>query len=134
MPDDDYYLEEGLYLLARTPTNRADVFTEFLYMLPLTMRLSWAKLQIELLATQSARILPYLKFPTYKDPLSNDPPFGLRPVVYLEHLGHWGKKVLYSDDGYVKEGTLGDAEPETLQRIAHFQSLRIYQAGMGRTE
>lgn len=95
------------------------------------MRPSWAKRQTELLATQPAGILLCLEFPTYKDPLTKGPPFGLRPEVYLEHLGHPGKEVPYGDDGHVKEGTLGGAEPNTVQRIAHFQPPRTHQVGMG---
>ncbi len=95
------------------------------------MRPSWALRHTELLATVPLGNLLCLEFPSYKDPLTKGPPFGLRPEVYLEHLGHPGKEVPYDENGYVKESALGGADPETLERVAHFQPSRTHEIGMG---
>lgn len=42
-----------------------------------------------------------LNLPHTSNPLIKGSPIGLRPEVYLEHLGHSGKEFPYSDDRHV---------------------------------
>lgn len=60
-----------------------------------------------------------LNLPHTSNPLIKGSPIGLRPEVYLEHLGHPGKNFRIVMIGMFKEDTLEDMEPDTLQTMAH---------------
>lgn len=85
----------------------------------------------ELLAPKSQGHLICIEFPTYKDPMTGGPPYGLPPKVYVEHLSHPGKKLPYDDEGHVKEGVSEQAGPEALERIGHWQPERTHAIGKG---
>lgn len=103
----------------------------FLCALPPNLRPSWALRQTQLLAIAPPGNLVCVEFPTYKDPKTKGPPFGLRPDVYVEHLSHPGKEVPYDNDGHVKEGILTAASSEAFERIAHWQPERTHEVGKG---
>lgn len=50
----------------------------------------------------------------------------------MEHLSHPGKEVPYDDNGHVKEGMLGGASSEALERIAHWKAERTHEIGKGK--
>lgn len=104
---------------------------KFLCALPPSLRPLWALRQSQLLAHEPSGYLLCIEFPTYKDPLTKGPPFGLRPEVYVEHLSHPGKEIPYDDKGHVKEGTIGNPSQEGLERIAHWQPVRTHEIGKG---
>ena len=95
------------------------------------MRPSWALRHTQLLAPAPDGNLICLEFPTYKDPLTNGPPFGVRPETYVEHLSHPGENVPYNENGHAKENVLEKANPEALERISHWQPKRSHPVGQG---
>lgn len=95
------------------------------------MRPSWALRQTQILAPFPRGFLICLEFPTYKDPLTKGPPFGVRPETYVEHLSHPGENVPYNNQGHAEEGALRDPGPGALERVAHWQPEISHAAGQG---
>lgn len=83
---------------------------------------------VELLAPGG--ILICLEFPTYKEPSTGGPPFGLTPELYEMLLPFPGVEPKYDEKGYVvKEDRAVD--PAGLARIAHWQPERTHPIGQG---
>ena len=95
------------------------------------MRPAWALRMSQLLAEEGIGKLICLEFPTYKDPLTGGPPYGLTPMTYIEHLSHPGKEVPYDNAGHVKEGRSQDCAAESFERIGHWQPERTHAIGKG---
>lgn len=95
------------------------------------MRPTWALRQSQLLAAAPHGLLLCVEFPTYKDPQTGGPPFGLRPETYVEHLSHPGVKLPYDDKGFVEENAIREPTPGVLERIAHWQPERTHEIGKG---
>ena len=72
-----------------------------------------------------------LEFPSDKDPQIGGPPYALPPSVYVEHLGHPGEALAYSEDGFVKEDQHLLKNPTGLRRIAHWKPERTHEIGKG---
>lgn len=85
----------------------------------------------QLLSTDASARLVCLEFPTFKEPHTGGPPFGLRPEVYVAHLGHPGERLPYTDAGYPNEANEGVPEDGKLERIAHWQPERTHSVGQG---
>ncbi|KAI4287650.1 MAG: hypothetical protein L6R35_003093 [Caloplaca aegaea] len=71
------------------------------------------------------------EFPTYKDPSTGGPPYGLTPQTYVEHLSHPGEEVPYDDSGHVKAGGLSQSSLQGLERLDHWQPKRTHEIGKG---
>ncbi|KAL8760689.1 MAG: hypothetical protein Q9184_003136 [Pyrenodesmia sp. 2 TL-2023] len=95
------------------------------------MRPAWAQRTSQLLSRKPPGHLICLEFPTYKDPSTGGPPFGLTPETYLEHLSHPGKELPYDESGHVKVESSGRSDPEGLERIDHWQPERTHAIGKG---
>lgn len=100
---------------------------KFLCALPPNMRPAWSKRQNELLAPQGRLVC--LEFPTYKEPSTGGPPFGLPPKVYTAILPRPGVEMKYSDEGDLIETELGPPSEKGLKQIAHFKPKRTHQIG-----
>lgn len=95
------------------------------------MRPAWALRQSQLLAPAPYGNLLCLEFPTYKDPLTKGPPFGLTPETYVEHLTHPGETLSYNEKGHVENSVPGKVSSMALVRIAHWQPERTHEIGKG---
>jgi hypothetical protein len=93
------------------------------------MRPAWALRQSQLLAPHGKLIC--LEFPTYKDPLTGGPPFGLTPETYVQHLGHPGETVPYDEHGHVESSVPREINSTALVRVAHWQPERTHEIGKG---
>ncbi|KAL8739187.1 MAG: hypothetical protein Q9181_000078 [Wetmoreana brouardii] len=96
-----------------------------------SMRPAWAQRMCQLLASRPVGHLICLEFPTYKEPSTGGPPFGLTPDTYVEHLGHPGDELPYDEDGHVKVGSHGQPKPDGLERLDHWQPVRTHEIGKG---
>lgn len=127
----DYTVRNSLDLCQmKTLLTRAAKF-KFLCALPPFIRPAWALRQSQLLAPAPHGNLICLEFPTYKDPSTLGPPFGLTPETYVEHLSHPGESIPYDENGYVKRSGPGKGNPMALERIAHWQPQRTHEVGKG---
>lgn len=99
--------------------------------LPPSVRPLWASRQTQLLMPAPHGNLFCLEFPTYKDPSTKGPPFGVSPETYFEHLSHPGKAIPYDDHGNVAPSTPENVDPEGLERVAHWQPERTHPVGKG---
>ena len=72
-----------------------------------------------------------LEFPTYKDPKSGGPPYGITPQTYIEHFKHPGEDIPYDEAGHVVVRDDSQPGPESLERIDHWQPERTHEAGKG---
>lgn len=71
-----------------------------------------------------------LEFPTYKDPATGGPPYGLTHETYQAHLSDPGDEVPYDDRGYVIQS--GKSEnPSALVLVDHWQPKRTHKIGEG---
>lgn len=104
---------------------------KFLCALPPSIRPAWALRQSQLLAPAPRGNLVCLEFPTYKDPSTRGPPFGVTPETYVEHLRHPGESIAYDENGYVKKSHSGKVNPMALERVAHWQPQRTHEIGKG---
>ncbi|KAI4144825.1 MAG: hypothetical protein L6R39_004028 [Caloplaca ligustica] len=95
------------------------------------MRPAWARRMTQLLSQETPGHLICLEFPTYKDPSTGGPPFGLTPQTYIEHLSHPGEEIPYDESGHVVVGTRGQPTPGSLTRIDHWQPERTHEIGKG---
>lgn len=74
-----------------------------------------------------------VEFPTYKDPSSGGPPWGLAPKVYEQHLARPGEQIPYDDVGnviVVREAAEKGNEM-TLVKVAHWKAERTHEVGKG---
>ncbi|KAL8985753.1 MAG: hypothetical protein Q9177_004355 [Variospora cf. flavescens] len=95
------------------------------------LRPAWASRMSQLLSQKPPGHLICLEFPTYKDPSTGGPPYGLTPQTYVEHLSHPGEDVPYDDSGHVKAGGLSQSSPQGLERLDHWQPERTHEIGKG---
>ncbi|KAI4195039.1 MAG: hypothetical protein LQ348_002528 [Seirophora lacunosa] len=95
------------------------------------MRPAWALRMSQLLSRNPPGHLICLEFPTYKDPSTGGPPFGLTPQTYVEHLSQPGKEIPYDESGYVKTGSPSQSSPQSLERLDHWQPERTHEIGKG---
>ena len=105
----------------------------FLCALPVEWRSDWASRMSDLLALDSKSTLICLEFPTYKEPSTGGPPHGLKPEMYIAHLGRPGEDVKYSDEGYPIPDDVS-SKPENgkaLVRVGHWQPERTHDMGKG---
>jgi len=76
-----------------------------------------------------------IEFPTYKEPSTGGPPWGLPTEVYEAHLMRPGEKVENDIDGYVSKEYLEQVRQSPnengLLRIAHWQPERTHEIGKG---
>jgi hypothetical protein len=72
-----------------------------------------------------------LEFPSYKDPSSGGPPWGLSPEVYEQLFLRPGDLIKYDDKGYVIKDESRMASSTALTRIAHWQPERTHEVGKG---
>lgn len=79
-----------------------------------------------------------LEFPTWKDPVSAGPPYGLRPEFYVAHLSRPGVHLPYDSQGYLKKDALRGEEVDLessstarrLERVAHFRAEKTHDYGI----
>lgn len=95
------------------------------------MRPIWAMRQSQLLAPEPYGNLICLEFPTYKDPSTGGPPYGVTPEVYVEHLRHPGERLPYNEKGYIERGLSRKLSCTALERVAHWQPTRTHEIGKG---
>ncbi|KAL9597171.1 MAG: hypothetical protein Q9219_005337 [cf. Caloplaca sp. 3 TL-2023] len=96
-----------------------------------TMRPAWAERMSQLLSRKPEGHLLCLEYPTYKEPATGGPPFGLTPQLYVEHLNHPGEDVPYDEAGYVKAQDQSQPSSGSLERIGHWQPDRTHEMGKG---
>ena len=92
----------------------------------------------QLLAAQPFGRLVCLEWPNYKNPSTGGPPFGLKPDVYLAHLGRPGEDLPYTPEGYPDDSPYdGQRYSQSsnitpgLNRLDHWQPERTHPAGKG---
>lgn len=90
------------------------------------MRPDWALRMFRLLSPTGKLIC--LEFPTWKDPVSAGPPWGLRPEFYVAHLSRPGVHLPYDKQGYLQKDELGE-EPDlesakTSRRLERVERIR----------
>ncbi|KAI9888203.1 MAG: hypothetical protein M1820_010247 [Bogoriella megaspora] len=102
----------------------------FLSALPPSLRPAWALRLSQLLGPGHATLI-CLEFPTYKEPSTGGPPWGLPPEVYLQHLSRPGEDIPYDESGYVVEQAPAEDNEKALKRIAHWKAERTHQVGQG---
>ena len=102
---------------------------KFLCAMPPTIRPSWSKRMSELLAQTGTLIC--LEFPTYKDPKTGGPPWGLTPETYEMLLPYPGEEPEYDDKGYVVKREGRAENPRGLRRVAHWKAERTHPIGQG---
>ena len=95
------------------------------------MRPAWSAQLNGLLRPGSDACLVCVEFPTYKDPSSGGPPWGLPSEVYLEHLRRPGKEIPYDGSGQIRTKDLGPVSEGGLERIEHWQPERTHEIGKG---
>ena len=95
------------------------------------MRPAWSHRMASLLDPNPSSNLICIEFPTYKDPSTGGPPWGLPPKVYLEHLSHPGEDIPYDESGNIQDNVLKRASPGGLERVAHWQPERTHEIGKG---
>lgn len=81
-----------------------------------------------------------LEFPTWKDPVSAGPPFGLRPEFYTAHLARPGVHLPYDSQGYLEKDALewggrevdleSSATARRLERVAHIRAEKTHDYGI----
>ncbi|KAI9769237.1 MAG: hypothetical protein M1840_004366 [Geoglossum simile] len=104
----------------------------FLSALPPSIRPAWSRRYSQLLSSSTSSCLICIEYPTYKDPTTRGPPFGLPPKVYLGHLSHPGEELPYDDDGHLLEDQIADVGSKgALKRIEHWQPERTHKSGKG---
>ena len=97
--------------------------------MPPEMRPVWAVRMSQLLSANGRLIC--VEFPTYKDPSTGGPPWGVNPSVYMGHLSKPGEKVEYDNDGYVVKEDSTTHNDKALFRVAHWQPQRTHEVGKG---
>lgn len=95
------------------------------------MRPAWAQRMSQLLAKGPSGRLICIEFPTYKEPSTGGPPFGLTPQTYVEHLSHPGEELAYDENGHVKVRSQGQPTSGSLERLDHWQPARTHEIGKG---
>ncbi|KAH0542311.1 hypothetical protein FGG08_003248 [Glutinoglossum americanum] len=104
----------------------------FLSALPPSTRPAWSLRYSQLLSSSTSGCLICIEYPTYKDPATRGPPFGLPPKVYLGHLSHPGEELPYDEEGSLLENQIvGTGSTASLERIAHWQPERTHEIGKG---
>lgn len=103
----------------------------FLSALPPSLRPAWSLRMCQLLRPVPDSNLVCVEFPTYKDPSTGGPPFGLPPEVYLAHLSRPGEAVPYDETGHLVEIAVDEKRHAAFERIAHWQPERTHEIGKG---
>lgn len=83
-----------------------------------------------LLAPRKDSRLVCVEFPTYKDPATGGPPFGLPPEVYLAHLTRPGEDLPY-EAGLPDVNSYSEQNSHALERIGHWRPERTHPIGEG---
>ena len=106
---------------------------QFLSALPPETRPTWA-MRMSNLLNKTGRLV-CIEFPTYKEPSTGGPPWGLPPEVYEAHLMRPGEEVMNDAEGYVSKEYLEQVRQRPnekgLIRIAHWQPARTHEIGKG---
>jgi methyl halide transferase len=97
--------------------------------MPPNLRPAWSKRMCELLAPGGTLIC--LEFPTYKEPATGGPPWGLTPETYEMLLPFPGEEPQYDDKEYVVKQEGRTANPKGLVRVAHWKAERTHPVGQG---
>ncbi|KAL8676800.1 MAG: hypothetical protein Q9186_006707 [Xanthomendoza sp. 1 TL-2023] len=115
------------------PGGKFDLIYDYTFLCALTpgLRPAWSQRMLQLLSTDPPGQLICLEFPTYKDPSTGGPPFGLTPQTYVEHLSHPGEELPYDETGHVQVGSQGRPKPASLERLHHWQPERTHEIGKG---
>ncbi|KZF19006.1 putative thiol methyltransferase [Xylona heveae TC161] len=100
----------------------------FFCALPPSLRPAWALRHSQLLARPDGNLI-CVEFPTYKDPSTGGPPFGVTPSIYIGHLSHPGEDLPYSEEGYIADVSARGATKEDLERVAHWRPIRTHEIG-----
>lgn len=95
------------------------------------MRPAWAQRMSQLLSKKPSGCLICLEFPTYKDPSTGGPPYGLTSQTYVEHLSHPGEEIPYDESGHIVAGARGQPSAKGLERVDHWQPERTHEIGKG---
>lgn len=105
---------------------------KFLCALPPELRPAWSATQAGLLAQNGSLLC--LEFPTYKEPHTGGPPFGLNSNVYTSHLSRPGEKLAYTEEGYPEpkyyDGSI-EPGPNSLRRVDYWAPARTFDIGKG---
>jgi methyl halide transferase len=72
-----------------------------------------------------------LEFPSYKDPLIQGPPWGVREDVYVQHLSNPGEAVEYGEDGFIIAHQTQRHSNAGLVRKARWMPERTHDVGKG---
>lgn len=119
-------------LLLRNPQSlMTSVLAQFLCALHPSMRPQWALRYSQLVSPHPDARLICLEFPTYKEPSTGGPPFGVAPPVYVAHLGHPGAEPSYDSEGNLVSGETSPSGEGGFQRMAHWQAERTHEVGKG---
>ncbi|KAI4164153.1 MAG: hypothetical protein LQ342_002117 [Letrouitia transgressa] len=127
----DFFSDKWLEILQEKKTFDLIYDYTFLCALPPSMRPAWAHRMSQLLSAKPSGQLICLEFPTYKEPSTGGPPFGVTPNTYLEHLSHPGIELPYNDAGQVVEGARPQPSTGGLERTAHWQPEKTHEIGKG---
>ncbi|KAL8833295.1 MAG: hypothetical protein Q9170_004354 [Blastenia crenularia] len=117
----DWAKEEGTFELIYD-------YTFFCALSP-AMRPAWALRMSQLLSSRPQGHLVCLEYPTYKDPATGGPPFGLTPQTYVEHLNHPGEEIPYDEAGHVEVRSQIEQKPESLERMDHWHPEKVHETG-----
>ena len=79
--------------------------------------------------SQTSRLI-CVEFPTYKDPATGGPPYGLPSEVYMAHLTRPGEELIY-EEGLPRKDDYSERNSRGLQRIGHWQPERTHPIGKG---
>ncbi|KAI9750786.1 MAG: hypothetical protein M4579_006307 [Chaenotheca gracillima] len=120
-------------VLGEDGTGKFDLIYDYTFLsaLPPDLRPAWSLRCSQLLSAQPVGHLICVEFPTYKDPSTKGPPFGLPPKVYVGHLSHPGKNLPYDDQDNLLESQIHGETQDGLDRIAHWQPERTHEIGKG---
>ena len=94
-----------------------------------SMRPQWASRYQQLTSHHSESRLVCLEFPTYKEPSTGGPPFGVASSVYEAHLCHPGAEQPYDDHGNILVEKVEPVKQIGFRRIAHWQANRTHDVG-----
>lgn len=101
----------------------------FFCAMPENRRAEWSKRMVHLLNRDG--VLICLEFPTYKEPSTGGPPFGVTPDLYEAVLHFPGEEPKYDDKGYAVKPEGRKPNAEGLERIAHWRAERTHPVGQG---
>jgi len=103
----------------------------FLCALHPSLRPVWSRRYFELIAAHSESALICVEFPTYKEPSTGGPPFGVPSNLYVAHLEHPGVEQPYDGDGNLIMNEVKETGAAGLRRVAHWLAVRTHEVGAG---